>query len=110
MHIEDRREEFTISTDPTRLDIDAIHQFLTRSYWAAGIPRAVVERSIRGSLCFGLYAGQRQVGFARMITDSATYAYLSDVYVLEEFRGRGLAVWLMEVIMAHPDLKGLRRF
>jgi GNAT superfamily N-acetyltransferase len=101
---------YVISTDPTRLDVSVIHEYLTRSYWAAGIPRSVVERAIAGSLCFGLYHGSDQVGFARIITDSATYAYLADVFVLEPHRGRGLAKWLMDVIIAHPALQGLRRW
>lgn len=111
MFIEVSREaEFVISTDPDRLDIDAIHAYLSSSYWAAAIPRDVVERSIRGSLCFGLFAGKEQIGFARVVTDRATFGYLADVYVLERYRGLGLAKWLMSVIMAHPDLQGLRRF
>ncbi len=111
MFIEVSRDpEFVISTDPDRLDIDAIHAYLSHSYWAAGIPKDVVERSIRGSLCFGLFAGKAQIGFARVVTDRATFGYLADVYVLEAYRGQGLAKWLMSVIMAHPDLQGLRRF
>jgi GNAT superfamily N-acetyltransferase len=105
-----KREGFTISTDRSRLDRPAIHEFLSGSYWAKGIPRSVVDRSIDGALCFGLYDGERQVGFARVITDRATFAYLADVYVLESHRGRGLATWLMEAILAHPDLQGLRRW
>jgi GNAT superfamily N-acetyltransferase len=108
--MEAHRGLFSVSTDRARLDLDAIHAFLSRSYWATGIPRSVVERSIQGSLCFGVYAAGQQVGFARIITDEATYAYLADVYVLQEYRGQGLATWLMEVIMAHPALQGLRRF
>jgi GNAT superfamily N-acetyltransferase len=104
------RGEFTISTDHSRLDVAAIHAFLCTSYWAPGIPLELVRRSIDHSLCFGVYAGPRQVGFARVITDRATYAYLADVYVLEEYRGRGLASWLLECILAHPALQGLRRF
>jgi GNAT superfamily N-acetyltransferase len=105
------RGRFRISTDPAALDVDVIHGFLTRSYWAEGIPREVVERSIRGSLCFGLFAEDgAEVGFARVITDRATFAYLADVFVLEGFRGRGLSKWLLETILAHPDLQGLRRF
>lgn len=102
--------EFEISTDPARVDVPAVHAFLTASYWAKGIPRETVEHSIQNSLCFGVYHGQRQVGFARVITDRATFAYLADVYVLPELRGRGLAKWLMECILAHPDLQGLRRW
>jgi len=104
------RGSFTVSTDPERLDVDAIHAFLTTSYWAEGIPRETVERSLRGSLCFGLYEGDRQIGLARVITDGATFAYLCDVYVLPERRGRGLGRWLMECVMAHPSLQELRRF
>ncbi|HKF23951.1 MAG TPA: GNAT family N-acetyltransferase [Candidatus Angelobacter sp.] len=107
-----RREgdEFEISTDNTRLDVPAVHAFLTASYWAKGIPLPVVERSVRNSICFGIYRGHEQVGFARVVSDRATFAYLADVYVLPGFRGRGLAKWLMECIMAHPDLQGLRRW
>jgi GNAT superfamily N-acetyltransferase len=105
-----RRDGFTISTDRSKLDREAIHEFLTASYWATGIPRDVVDRSIEGALCFGVFEDGRQVGFARVITDSATFAYLADVFVLESHRGRGLAAWLMECILAHPDLQGLRRW
>jgi GNAT superfamily N-acetyltransferase len=113
--LEVRRGEYVISTDPARQDLAAVHAYLTASYWAAGVPRAVVERSVAGSLPFGIFHApearrERQVGFARVVTDRATFAYLADVYVLEEHRGRGLARWLMEVITAHPDLQGLRRF
>lgn len=104
------RDEFTISTDAARLDLNIIHQFLTTSYWAAGIPPDVVKRSIEHSLAFGVYHQDRQVGFARIITDYATFAYLADVFVIEAYRGRGLARWLVEVIVAHPDLQGLRRW
>jgi GNAT superfamily N-acetyltransferase len=84
------------------------HGFLTTSYWAKGIPREVVRRSIEHALCFGLYHGDRMVGLARVITDRATFAYLSDVFVLEAYRGRGLASWMLQVIHAHPELQGLR--
>ncbi len=107
--LEVSRGDFLISTDPARLDAAAIHEELTRSYWAEGIPLDLVARSLQGSLCFGLYRGSRQVGLARVITDRATYAYLCDVYVLQEFRGQGLGRWLMETVMGHPDLSGLRR-
>src|SRR3954462_8285249 len=93
---ERQRDGYLISTDPARLDIDAIHAYLSRSYWAKGIPRSIVERSIQGSLCFGLVSGAREVGFARVISDRATFAYLCDVYVLEAHRGRGLGKWLIE--------------
>jgi GNAT superfamily N-acetyltransferase len=105
------RERFTISTDPTRLDLDAIHAFLAyESYWAAGIGRDTVARAVARSLCFGLYDGTAQIGFARVISDHATYAYLSDVYVVAAYRGRGLATWLLECVVTHPLLRDLRRF
>jgi GNAT superfamily N-acetyltransferase len=102
---------YEISTDPARLDLDVIHRFLSEeAYWSPGVPREVVERSIANSLCFGLYAPDgAQAGFARAVTDRATFAYLADVFVLTEHRGRGLGVWLVEVVLAHPDLQGLRR-
>jgi GNAT superfamily N-acetyltransferase len=102
--------EYTISTEKTRLDIAVIHDFLTHSYWAAGIPLATVEQSIEHSLAFGVYHGTRQVGLARLITDYATFAYVADVFIVEEYRGRGLSKWLMETIASHPDLQGLRRW
>jgi GNAT superfamily N-acetyltransferase len=104
------RPPYSISTDPARLDLALITEYLARSYWAEGIPPDVMERAVQGSLCFGIYEGTKQVGFARCVTDAATFAYLADVFVLESHRGRGLSRWLMEVIMAHPDLQGLRRF
>jgi GNAT superfamily N-acetyltransferase len=102
---------YEISTDPARLDIDAMHAYLARSYWSPGIPRDVVERAARNSLCFGLYetASGKQVGLTRVVTDHATFAYLCDVYVLEEHRGRGLSKWMMQEVMAHPALSGARR-
>ena len=100
---------YEISTDPARFDIDAIHAFLTQSYWSPGIPRATVARAIANSLCFGVFWQGQQVGFARMVTDKTTFAYLCDVYVLEAHRGRGVSKQLMEYIMKHPDLQGLRR-
>jgi len=105
-----RRGEYTITTDRHRLDLKAIHGFLAHSYWSPGVPIEIVERAIANSLCFGLFHGQDQVGFARVITDKATFAYLSDVYVLESHRGKGLSKWLLEVIQGHEDLQGLRRF
>ena len=107
-----RRGEYLISTDPARLDVEAIHGYLSNeSYWARGRPLETVRRSIESSLPFGLYSGDaRQVGFARIITDYATFAWLADVYVLEAERGRGLGVWLVETIVSHPELAGLRRW
>jgi GNAT superfamily N-acetyltransferase len=110
MHIEHHRDRFTVSTDPSKLDIDAIHDFLTHCYWSKGIPRDIVTRAIQHSLCFGLFDGGKQIGFARVISDYATYAYLCDVYVLESYRGKGLGTWLMSCVMKYPDLQGLRRF
>jgi GNAT superfamily N-acetyltransferase len=105
------RGHYRVSTDPRRLELDVIHGFLSqRSYWAEGIPRDVVERSLRNSLPFGVYDDDALVGFARVVTDHATYAYLADVFVLESHRGRGLSKWLMECVLAHPDLQGLRRW
>jgi GNAT superfamily N-acetyltransferase len=109
--VEDRRGEFVISTDPVRLNLEMIYEFLTNCYWAKGIPREVVARSIKHSLCFGVYDGNgAQVGFARVISDFATIAYLGDVFVLETHRGHGLSKWMMECIMQHPALQGLRRW
>jgi GNAT superfamily N-acetyltransferase len=106
-----RRGEYSISTERARLDVELIHEFLSESsYWAKGRPREVVARSIEHSLCFGVYLGERQVGFARVITDYATFAWIADVFVVEEFRGRGLARWLGEVMSAHPQLQGFRRW
>jgi GNAT superfamily N-acetyltransferase len=104
------RAGFRISTDPSELDVAAIHSYLSQSYWAEGIPQELVARSLDASLCFGLYEGSRQVGLARVITDRATYAYLCDVYVLDGYQGKGLGRWLMDSVMEHPDLAGLRRF
>jgi GNAT superfamily N-acetyltransferase len=104
------RGDLRVSTDPSLLDIDAIHAFLTSSYWAAGIPRDVVERSIRHSLPFGVFEGGTQIGFARVVSDHATFAYVADVFILESHRGRGLGRWVMECIKAHPELQGLRRW
>ncbi|HLW86213.1 MAG TPA: GNAT family N-acetyltransferase [Candidatus Sulfotelmatobacter sp.] len=109
--VEHRRGEFVISSDPARLDLDVIHNFLTNCYWAKGIPRDVVARSIEHALCFGIYDDRgAQVGFARVISDFATIAYLGDVFVLESHRGRGLGKWLMECITQHPALQNLRRW
>ena len=110
MTFERERDGYRITTDTGAQDVDAIHAYLARSYWAEGIPREVVARAIAGSLCFGLFENDRQIGLARVVTDRSTYAYLCDVYVLEEWQGRGLGKWMMEVVMAHPDLQGLRRF
>ena len=102
---------FLISSSKNLLDIELIHRYLSEeSYWAKGIPLEVVKRSIDHSLCFGVYTDQQQIGFARVITDQATFAYLADVFIIEKFRGQGLSKWLMEIIHAHPDLQGFRRW
>jgi len=107
-----RNGEFEISTDPARIDLAFVHGFLASSYWAKGVPMEIMQRAIRHSICFGIYLYQRpqQVGFARVVTDRATFAYLADVFVVESHRGKGLSKWLMECIKAHPDLQGLRRW
>ena len=105
-----RQGEYLISTDKSKLDLAVVHGFLTTSYWASGIPLEIVKKSIEHSLNFGVYRGMQQVGFARVITDYATFAYIGDVFILEEFRGRGLSKWLTEVIADHPQLQGLRRW
>jgi GNAT superfamily N-acetyltransferase len=101
---------YEISTDRSRLDVALIHEFLRSSYWAQGIPRAVVERSIQHSMCFGAFRDGQQVGFARVITDFAAFAYLADVFVVPEHRGRGISKLLIRAILDHPELQGLRRF
>ncbi len=109
--MEYRRDDFIISTNRERLSLNVIHSFLTNCYWAKGISREVVKRAIEHSLCFGIYeANGAQVGFARVVSDFATVAYLGDVFVLESHRGRGLSKWLMECVMKHPGLQNLRRW
>ena len=104
------RDTFTVTCDPAKLDRVVIARFLASSYWAKGIPAVTVDRSLESSLCFAVLDGERQIGFARVISDRATIAYLGDVFILPEYRGRGLAKWLMECIVSHPDLQGLRRW
>ena len=104
------RGEYTISTDPARLDLDVIHGFLTRSYWAEGRPPARVALSIAHSLPFGVYHASGQVGFARVVTDYVVVAYLSDVFVLEPHRGHGLGKWLVDVVVGAPELRAIRRW
>jgi len=104
------RGDDRVSTDPAALDLAVVHGFLTECYWARGIPRETVARSLDHSLPFGLYRVDRQIGFARVITDYATFAYVGDVFVLDAYRGQGLARWLMECVASHPDLQGLRRW
>ena len=103
--------EFTISLDQSRLQLDAIHRYLSEeSYWAKERTRQQTETAMKNSLSFGVYKGEKQIGFARVVTDYATFAYLGDVFILEEFRGRGLSKWLMETIINHPELQGFRRW
>lgn len=104
------KDEYEIDDDPRRVDIDVVHGFLTGSYWAEGVPRDVVAKSVANSLNLGLYHGGHQVGFTRVVTDCATFAWVADVFVVPAHRGRGLARWMMETMLAHPDLAGLRRF
>ena len=104
------RDGYVVSTDPARLDPGAVHRYLTTSYWAEEVPLELVERSLRRSLCFGLYAAEGQVGLARVITDETTFAYLCDVYILPAHRGRGLGRWLLDCVVASPRLQGLRRW
>ena len=99
-----------VSTDKTMLDLDVIHDYLSRSYWSANVPREIVARSLEHAICFGVYDGQTQVGFARVISDYATFAYLSDMFILEAHQRQGLGKWLLACIIAHPDLHGLRRW
>ena len=106
----DLPDGYTISCDPALLDLEVIHGFLAQSYWAKAIPKSLVEKSIKGSLCWGVYLQGRQVGFARIITDKATFAYLCDVFISAEHRGRGLSKALVSAIAAHPELQGLRRW
>jgi GNAT superfamily N-acetyltransferase len=111
MSFERTRGPYTVTSDPARVDLDAVHAFLVTAYWCEGIPRRLLARAIANSLCFSLLGENgRQIGFARVCTDCATFAYLMDVYVLPERRGQGLGRWLIECVMAHPGLAGLRRF
>lgn len=106
-----RSGKFTISTDKTRLQVPVIHEFLSQeSYWARGRSIEQTKTAIENSICFGVYQGERQIGFARVVSDCATFAYLGDVFIIEEFRGQGVSKWLMETIISHPELQGLRRW
>lgn len=108
--IEVQRDRFLISTDPNRLNLDAVIDMLSRAYWAQGRTPEIIARTMRNSLVFGIYDGERQVGLARVVSDYATFAWLCDVFIHEDYRGQGLGKWLMETIQAHPDLQGLRRW
>ncbi len=111
MTYEHQRGEYTISTNPEKLNIETIHWFIsTQSYWGTGRPVELVKKSIENSFPFGIYHGEKMIGFARVVTDYATFAWIADVFVLEEHRGKGLSKWLMEVILSHPELQGFRRW
>lgn len=108
MLVESRRDQYTISTDNELLDIEMIHQFLKQAYWSREIPKEILQRAIKNSLCFGVYDEKKQIGFARVISDFSTFGYLADVFMIETYRGKNLAKWLMQTIFSHPDLQGLR--
>jgi N-acetylglutamate synthase-like GNAT family acetyltransferase len=105
-----KKDDYSISTDKSKIDLNTVHDFLMHSYWSENIPKDVVKKSIDNSLCFAVYHHENLIGFARVISDFATFAYLADVFILPGQRGKGLSKWLMQVIMDHPDLQGLRRF
>jgi len=100
---------YSISSDQSKMDLNAIHTYLSKSYWAEGVPRETLAKALQNSLCFGVFCADQQIGFARLITDKATFAYLADVYILEQHRGKGLSKWLMQEIIRHPQNQGLRR-
>ena len=108
--MEYKRDNFSISDDPVKLDIDAICDFLSRAYWADTRPRDVIEKSIQFSLNFGVYDGEKQIGYARVVTDRAIFAYLCDVFIHEDYRGQDLGKWMMECVMSHPDLQSMKRW
>lgn len=108
--INETNGDYLITTDNSKIDFEVVHQFLATSYWCEGIPKPVLQKAIDNSLCFSVFHSKRQIGFARIISDFATFAYLADVFILEEERGKGLSKWLMKIIMAHPNLQHLRRF
>jgi N-acetylglutamate synthase-like GNAT family acetyltransferase len=105
-----QRDGFTISSDPARLDMDAICSFMAQSYWAKERTRETMQRAVEHSLCFGVYNGEQQIGFARAVTDFATFAWLADVFISEQYRGRGLGKWLVEAVLSHPDVQGVPRW
>lgn len=110
LNMEWKKDKFIISDDNTKLDIDSICDFLSRAYWADTRPRDVIEKSIQHSMNFGLYDGEKQIGFMRVVTDRAVFAYLCDVFVHENYRRHALGKWLMECVLSHPDLQGLKRW
>jgi len=104
------RDGFELSTDPARMDLDTVHGFISQSYWGQGRTREVMQRAMANAICFGVFRDGVQVAFARVVTDRAVFAYLADVFVHPEWRGRGLSKWILEAVDAHPDLQGIRRF
>jgi GNAT superfamily N-acetyltransferase len=104
------RETRTISDEPERLQLEVVVEYLARAYWSNQRPRAVIEKSLKNSLCFGVYENETQIGFARVVSDHATFAYLADVFILESHKGHGLGKWLVQTILEHPELQGLRRW
>lgn len=105
-----QKDNYLISTDKSKLNIDTIHQFLSKSYWASDRPRSVIEKSIKHSICFGVYDGEKQIGFARVVTDCAVFAYIMDLFIIESYQQKGLGKWLMECILDHPELTRLKRW
>lgn len=103
-----KRDNYIISTDPAKIQLKVVHEFLADSYWAKNIPIELVKKSLDNSLCFSLFNDDLQIGFARLVTDYATFAYLADVFVLDKYRGNGLSKWMMEIIINFPDVQGLR--
>lgn len=108
MILEYSKDNYRISTDKSKLQIEVVHHFLTNSYWAKNIPMSIMQKSIENSLCYGVYHRDKQIGFARVVTDYATFGYLADVFILEEYRGNGLSKWLMKCLLQHPDLQHIR--
>ncbi len=109
-HINTTKEDYVISTDQSLLDIDVIHNYLQTSYWAANRSKEKTITAIEHSICFGLYQNKKQIGFARVLTDFSVTSYICDVFILEEHRGKGLSKWLMQTMLSHPELQGLRRW
>jgi GNAT superfamily N-acetyltransferase len=105
-----KREDFTITDRREDLDMEAVHSFLRESYWAQGIPRGLLEKAVANSICFGVYRSAQQIGFGRVVTDLATFAYLSDIFMVQAYRGRGLGQWLVSCMLGYPELQGLRRW
>ncbi len=108
--LEEHRGNFTVTSDLSRMDLNVVHGYLSRAYWCEGLPRETLEQAMRSSICFGVFEGEKQVGFARVVSDRTTFAYVCDVFVLESHQGKGLGTWLMQCVVRHPELQGLRRW